>query len=62
LSGSPRGRLATRQPPPESPAEELPHVTDQQIGCFHGGEVAATAEFGPVHDVVGAFGEAADGG
>ena len=25
----------------------LPHVADQQVGCFHGGEVAAAAELGP---------------
>jgi len=31
-----------------SPAEELPHVADQQVGCLHGGEVAAAAEAGPV--------------
>src|SRR5690625_1637776 len=29
--------------------EELPDVTDKKIGCLHGGEVSAPAEFGPVH-------------
>src|SRR5262249_11987864 len=43
-------------------AEELPHIADQQVGCFHGGEVAAAAELGPVHDVVVAFGGGPDGG
>jgi hypothetical protein len=38
-------------------AEEFAHVVDQEVGCFHGGEVPAAAEFGPVHDVVVAFGE-----
>ena len=42
-------------------AEELPYVAGQQVGCFQGGEVAATAELGPVHDVVVAFGEGPDG-
>jgi len=33
-------------------AEEVPDVVDEQIGGLHGGEVAAAAEFGPVHDCV----------
>ena len=33
-------------------AEELPDVVDEQVGGLHGGEVAAAAEFGPVHDSV----------
>ena len=33
-------------------AEELPDVADEQVGGLHGGEVAAAAEFGPVHDSV----------
>src|SRR5829696_8677022 len=43
-------------------AEELPHIADQQVWCFHGGEVAAAAELGPVHDVVVAFSQRPDGG
>jgi hypothetical protein len=43
-------------------AEEFPHVADQEVGCFHGGEVAAAAELGPVHHVVVAVGEGPDGG
>jgi multiple sugar transport system permease protein len=42
-------------------AEEVPHIADQQVGCFHGGEVPAAAELGPVHHVVVAFGEGPDG-
>ena len=43
-------------------AEEFPHVADQEVGCFHRGEVAAAAELGPMHDVVVALGEGPDGG
>ncbi len=43
-------------------AEEFPHVADQEVGCFHRGEVAAAAELGPMHHVVGALGEGPDGG
>jgi len=42
-------------------AEELPHVTDEQVGCFQGCEVAAAVELRPVHDGVGLVGEAPDG-
>src|ERR1700745_3901488 len=43
-------------------AEELANIGDEQVGFFHGREVAAAVEFAPVHDVVGQFGEAPDGG
>jgi hypothetical protein len=43
-------------------AEEAAHVADQQVGGFHGGEVATAVELGPVDDVVAALGVAADGG
>jgi len=43
-------------------AEEFPNVSGQQVGSFHGGEVAAAVELGPVHDVVVAFGQGPDGG
>src|SRR5215471_1882580 len=40
--------------------EERAYVADQEVGCFHRGEVAAAVEFGPVHDVVGLLGETPD--
>jgi hypothetical protein len=43
-------------------AEEFPHVADQEIGCFHRGEMAAAAELGPMHYVMVALGEGPDGG
>ena len=43
-------------------AEEFPHVADQEVGCFHRGEVAAAVELGPMHHVVVALGEGPDGG
>mgnify|MGYP006164331197 CR=1 FL=1 len=43
-------------------AEEGPDVVEQQVGGFHGGEVAAAVELRPVHQVVViALGEAPDG-
>src|SRR5260221_1386958 len=42
-------------------AEERAYVADQQIGRFHGGEVAAAVELRPAHDVVAALAIAADG-
>src|SRR5215208_5526001 len=43
------------------PAEEPPHVVDQQVGCLHGGEVPAARELRPVDDIVVLFGVTADG-
>jgi hypothetical protein len=43
-------------------AEGVPHVAGQQVRSFHGREVAAAAERGPVHDVVVAFGQGPDRG
>jgi hypothetical protein len=45
---------------PES-SEELAHVADEKVGLLHCGEMAAALEFGPVHDVVIAFCEPANG-
>src|ERR1022692_1702686 len=42
-------------------AEEGADVMDEEGWCFEGGEVAAGGEVAPVHDVVAAFGVAADG-
>ena len=41
-------------------AEKRPHVTDQEVGRFHGGEVAAAVELTPVHYGVALLGEAPD--
>src|SRR5262245_7941082 len=42
-------------------AEELTYVARQQVGSFHGGEVAAALELGPMHDVVVAIRKRPDG-
>src|SRR5215207_8495759 len=42
-------------------AEEVTDVADEQVGRFHGWEVAATVELGPVHDAAGVE-PGADGG
>src|SRR5215467_10341366 len=34
------------------PSEERTHVGHEEVGLFHGGEVPATVELRPVHDVV----------
>src|SRR5258705_11986569 len=41
--------------------EELPNVTDEQVGLLHGQERTAVSQFGPMRDVVVAVGEAAHG-
>src|ERR1019366_5065615 len=41
-------------------AEKRAHVVDEEVGCFHGGEVTAAVELAPVHDVVFALSDVPD--
>ncbi len=41
-------------------SEGLSKIADQEVGFFHGGEVTASVELGPAHDVVRRFGEPPD--
>src|ERR1700729_1513671 len=41
--------------------EEFSYVGHEEAGCFHGGEVPAAVELGPVHDVVLGLSDAPDG-